>query len=221
MERRKELLSLLVGFVGAMLGLCAVQIFNRFLLMSLPLGLRMLSMPAAYWLIALVPILVAVANKDRLSNFGFTNKHIGLQIVTGILLGIAMSAVLTLIPHFFGLGMYVDNGHRYQHLWQFVYEFLYCIFAIGFVEEFVFRGYIYSHIKTIWHKEIAAIAGSSVLFGVFHLFGGSIVQMVITAWIGALFCSFRLKIKNCSILSLIIAHGIYDALITVWASLLL
>ncbi len=30
-----------------------------------------------------------------------------------------------------------------------------------------------------------------------------------------------LKVKNCSTLFLIIGHGIYDALITVWASTLL
>jgi uncharacterized membrane protein YjjP (DUF1212 family) len=42
------------------------------------------------------------------------------------------------------------------------------------------------------------------------------IPVSVCAFIGALFCLFRLKIKNCSLLSLIIAHGIYDALIVVW-----
>ena len=42
-----------------------------------------------------------------------------------------------------------------------------------------------------------------------------------TAGIGALFCLCRIKIKNCSTLSLVIAHGVYDAMITVWANVLL
>jgi hypothetical protein len=48
-------------------------------------------------------------------------------------------------------------------------------------------------------------------------FSGNIVQMIVTACIGAIFCFCRLKVKNCSTLSLAIGHGIYDALITVWA----
>ena len=66
-----------------------------------------------------------------------------------------------------------------------------------------------------------AIIGSSVLFGAFHLFIGNIIQMLITTGIGVLFCFCRLKIKNFSTLSLIIGHGVYDALITVWVSTLL
>ncbi|MDE7269600.1 MAG: CPBP family intramembrane metalloprotease, partial [Acetatifactor sp.] len=96
-----------------------------------------------------------------------------------------------------------------------------CIFAVGFVEEFVFRGFVYEKIKSINQKDMIAIIGSSVLFGVFHLFSGNIVQMIMTACIGAFFCFCRLKVKNCSTLSLIIGHGVYDALITVWASTLL
>ena len=106
-------------------------------------------------------------------------------------------------------------------LWQFVYEFFYCIFAVGFVEEFVFRGFIYEKINRISQKDMIAIIGSSVLFGVFHLFSGNLIQMLMTTCIGVFFCFCRLKVKNCSTLSLIIAHGVYDALITVWASALL
>ncbi|MGN0608288.1 MAG: CPBP family intramembrane glutamic endopeptidase [Oscillospiraceae bacterium] len=221
MSRKKEWISLTVGFLGAMLGLYGVVSFNRYVLMSLPLGLRMAMMIVIYWLIALIPIIMALVNKEKLNDYGFTKEKIGTQIVTGAVIGIAMSLVLTLLPHLFGFGEYVDNGKRYQFIWQFVYEFIYCILAIGFVEEFVFRGFIYEKIKSISQKDMTAVIGSSVLFGVFHLFGGNIVQLFVTACIGAFFCFCRAKIKSCTILSLIIAHGIYDALITVWASTLL
>ncbi len=221
MDRKKEWICLLSGFFGALLGLLGVLFFNRYILMSLPLGPRMVSMIVVYWLIALIPIIVALVYQNKPADYGFTVDKIGLQIVTGILIGVVMSLVLTLIPHLFGAGAYVDNGKRYRFLWKFAFDFCYYIFAIGFVEEFVFRGFLYVQIKRISQKDVTAIVGSSVLFGVFHLFGGNIIQMVMTACIGILFCFCRVKIKNCSILSLIIAHGIYDALITVWASLLL
>lgn len=221
MSKKKEWICLIVGFLGALLGLYGVVAFNQFVLMSLPLALRMISMIVVYWLIALIPIIVMLVNKDKLADYGFCKDKIGVQIVVGILIGIGMSFILTLVPHLFGLGAYVDSGQRYRYLWQFIYEFFYCIFAIGFVEEFVFRGFVYEKIKSISQKDMIAIVGSSVLFGVFHLFSGNIIQMVMTACIGAFFCFCRLKIRNCSVLSLIIGHGIYDALITVWASFLL
>lgn len=143
------------------------------------------------------------------------------QIILGVLIGIAVSFILTLIPHLLGFGEYFDSGKKYKYLWQFIYEFFYCILAVGFVEEFVFRGFIYKKIKNISRKDIIAIIGSSVLFGVFHIFSGNIFQMIMTACLGIFFCFCRLKIKNCSTLSLIIAHGIYDAFITVFASTLL
>ncbi|MDE5860192.1 MAG: CPBP family intramembrane metalloprotease [Oscillospiraceae bacterium] len=161
-----------------------------------------------------------VVSKDKLADYLNTDK-IWYQILTGVLIGIAMSLILTLVPHLAGFGAYVDTGKRYIYLWHFVYEFFYCIAAVGFVEELVFRGFVYNRLKKISQNEITAVIGSSVLFGAFHLFGGNIVQMIMTAFIGAFFCFCRLKIKNCSLLSLIIAHGIYDALITVWASILL
>ena len=220
MSKKKEWICLIVGFLGAMLGLYGVLAFNQFVLMSLPLGLRMVSMLLIYWLIALIPIIVMLVNKDKLVDYGFSKDKKKFQIIVGILIGVTMSFILTLIPHLLGFGKYVNSGKRYKYLWQFIYEFFYCIFAIGFVEEFVFRGFVYEKIKSISQKDMITIIGSSVLFGVFHLFSGNIVQMIVTACIGAFFCFCRLKVKNCSTLSLIIGHGVYDALITVWASTL-
>ena len=221
MNKKREWTCLIVGLLGAMAGLYGVVAFNQFVLISLPWELRMASMPIVYWLIALAPIIVMLLNKDKLADYGFSKSKMVLQIIVGVLIGITMSFVLTLIPHLFGYGEFVDSGKRYKYLWQFIYEFFYCIFAIGFVEEFVFRGFIYEKIKCISQKNIIAIISSSVFFGVFHLFSGNIVQMLMTACMGMFFCFYRLKIKNCSTLSLIIGHGVYDGLITVWASVLL
>ncbi len=221
MSKKKEGICLIVGLFGAMLGLYGVVSFNQCVLMSLPLGLRMISMIFIYWLIALIPIIIMLVNKDKLVDYGFSKDKIIFQMIVGVLIGIAMSIILTLIPHLLGFGEYVDSGKRYKYLWQFIYEFFYCIFAIGLVEECVFRGFVYKKVKSISQKDMIAIIGSSVLFGVFHLFGGNIIQMLMTACIGAFFCFCRLRVKNCSTLSLIIGHGVYDALITVWASTLL
>lgn len=102
--------------------------------------------------------------------------------------------ILTLLPHLFGFGEYVDSGKRYKYLWQFLYEFFYCIFAIGLVEEFVFRGFVYKKVKSISQKDMIAILGSSVLFDIFHLFSGNMIQMLMTVCIGAFFFFFSASV---------------------------
>ena len=110
MSKKKERIFLIVGVLGAMLGGYGVVAFNRYVLLSLPLVLRMVSMPIVYWLIALIPIIVMFVNKDKLVEYGFCKDKIQSQIIVGIFIGIAMSVVLTLIPHLVGFGEFVDSG---------------------------------------------------------------------------------------------------------------
>lgn len=215
--KKENIWSLVIGFVGCMLGLYGVILFNQYVLMALPLVARMIAMIVSYWLIAVVPIILMILGKDKLSDYGFAKEKVWNQIVIGLVIAVVMSAVLTVIPHIAGFGQYVDTGKRYQYAWQFIYEFVYCVAAIGAVEEFVFRGFIYHKMKTKFKTDMSAVIGSSILFGLFHLFSGNVVQMVMTALLGVVWCICRNKIKNCSTLSLIVAHGVYDALITVWA----
>jgi len=216
MDKRK-LTGLIAGYLGALFVLFGVVMFNSYLFMSIPLILRMIAMIVVYWLIAIVPVVIMLVDKDKISDYGFTAVKIPLQVITGLIIGILMSFVLTVVPHLAGFGQYFSSGKNYSQLWQFVYEFIYCIVAVGLVEEFIFRGFIFSRVKSLGGNNIVALAVSSVLFGFFHIFSGDPLQILMTSLIGAFFCLCRIKVKNCSLLSLIIAHGVYDALITVWS----
>lgn len=215
---KKKISGLVIGYLGSTLALFGLVMFNSYLLMSIPLVARMVAMIVLYWLVALVPAVIMLVDKEKLSDYGFSAEKIPLQIVVGVIIGVLMSVVLTLIPHLAGYGEYFNSGNDYNQPWQFVYEFIYCIIAVGFVEEFIFRGFIFSRVKSLGRNNIVAVIVSSVLFGFFHIFGGNPLQIFTTALIGAFFCLCRLKIKNCTLLSLIIAHGVYDALITVWSN---
>ncbi len=221
MNKKKNITYLIIGFIGVMLSVFGINMFNAYVLMSIPLIGRMIAMIVIYWFIMLIPIILMVCNKEKIYDIGFLKDKIIIQIVVGIGIGLVMSIVLTLIPHLAGLGEWVDNGHRYKYLWQFVYEFFYCIVAVGAAEEFVFRGYFYKKAKDVFGSDWWAVIISSVMFGLFHIFSGNIIQVFMTMFIGALFCMFRLKANHCTLLSLIIEHGVYDALITVFASALL
>ena len=221
MNKKKECIFLLVGYLGAMLGLYGVICFNQYVMMSLPLAGRMAAQITMYWLPALIPMIIMWKTKTKPADLGFTKENLLRQVLVGILLGVTMSLVFTLVPHLVGLGENVDNGRRYRFLWQFIYEFVYCILAVGTVEELVFRGFLYCKIQQFFSSERVAILGSSLLFGLFHIFGGNIVQMIMTTFLGLFWCLCRKKFKNCTTLSLILAHGIYDGMISLWASLLL
>ena len=57
-----------------------------------------------YWFIAVVLIILMLANKDKLAEYGFSKEKITFQIIVGVIIGIAMSLVLTLMPHLSGFG---------------------------------------------------------------------------------------------------------------------
>lgn len=219
MNRKKEAYSLLLGVLGVFISLLGLIMFNQYVLMTLPLGLRMISMILTHWAIMIVPIILIIAGKEELSAYGIKTDRIGTQISTGVRIGVLMSLVLTVIPIFLGFGGMVGD-RKNNYLWQFVFDFVYFIIGVSFEEEFIFRGFIYEKIKRITGKTSLAVIVSSILFGLAHIFGGNVLQVIVTAGIGVIFCCCRLKIKSCTLLSLVFAHGIYDALITVWISVL-
>lgn len=216
MSKKREIFDIVLGFSGAMLALYGVVMFNQHILMALPLGVRMIAAIITYWPIALIPAIIMVIRRDTLSDYGFSPDRICRQILVGLGIGLLFSAAFTLLPHLLGLGHFVGSGKPYAHLWQFAYEFLYCILAVGLVEEFLFRGFLYAKIRRISSDPLALLL-SSALFGLFHLFAGNVLQMIGTALLGAVWCLCRSKVKHCTTLSLAVAHGIYDAMITVWA----
>ena len=215
-EHNKIIIQMVIAIIGVVGGVLGVKAFNQYVLMSLPIAVRMVLMIVTYWSIALVPFCIVLFHKEKWSDYGFSKKKIGYQALIGLGIALCMSFVFTVILHLAGKSDWVNNQHQYQYMWQFIYEFVYCIFAVALVEEFVFRGFFCKKLETLFGSVAGAIIGSSVLFGLFHFLGGNIVQILLTGIIGAIFCICRVKIKNCTLLSVIIAHGVYDALITVW-----
>ncbi|MBP5268540.1 MAG: CPBP family intramembrane metalloprotease [Ruminococcus sp.] len=215
-QRDNDIVSLTMGAMGSIVGVFMLYMFNT-KIANMPVPLRAPLMFVLYWAVAVIPIIIIRQDKMRPADLGFEKEGIIRQILIGIGLGLATSLVLTGIPVLAGFGEYVNSGKSYDELWKFVYEFAYCILSVGAAEELVFRGFIYSKLKSLFGKEIYAAVGSSLLFGLFHVFRGNIAQIFVTAVIGFIFCTYRNKIKGCTLLSLMICHGVYDAMITIWA----
>jgi membrane protease YdiL (CAAX protease family) len=193
--------------------------FNQYLLMTFPLAIRAVLMIVMQWLLLIIPVTFTIKSGETLSDIGFTKEKSPSQILIGIVLSAIMSLVLTVIPILLGFKELIGSA-SYTKAWQFAYDFAYKTLGIALVEEIIFRGYIFKKLIDLKNSKWFAIIVSSVLFGLFHIFKGNIIQVVMTTLIGILLCLFREKIKNCSLLSLIIAHGFYDALIILWVAIL-
>lgn len=216
---KSSMVQLLIAICGVFVAVFGLGMFNQHLLMSFSMPLRMILMIVTQWLLLLVPGILMIVNKEKLSDIGFRKEKISLQIGIGLLLAVFMSLVLTVLPIILGFKDMVGNT-VYTETWKFVYQFIYAIFGVALAEEFIFRGYIFKKLLEIKNNRWFAIIISSVLFGLFHIFNGNIIQVFMTAFIGLVYCIFREKIKGCTLLSLIIAHGVYDAMIVLWVSIL-
>lgn len=219
MDKKQKVIQLIVSIVGVFITLFGVILFNRYLLMSYPVGTRMILMLVSQWILFIVPGLIMWLNKENISELGFNKKNITCQIGIGIIVALLMSLLFTVIPISLGFRDMVGST-QYTKAWQFIYEFVYTIFGVALIEELIFRGYIFNKLLQIKDSKVPAIIISSVIFGLFHIFNGNVLQVIMTTMLGIVYCVLREKIKNCTTLSLIFIHGIYDALITFWVYIL-
>lgn len=213
------MIQLFISICGVFVAVFALWVFNQHLLMCFSLPLRMILMIITQWLLFLVPGILMFTNMESFGNIGFRKEKIPIQIGIGVLLAFFMSLTLTILPIILGFKNMVGSIF-YTQTWQFVYQFIYAILGVTLAEELIFRGYIFNKLLEIKNSKLFSIIISSVLFGLFHIFNGNIIQVFMATFLGLIFCIFREKIKGCTLLSLIIAHGVYDAMIVLWVSIL-
>ena len=220
MKSKKIIIEMIVSIIGVFLFEFGLICFNRYLLMSLPLAVRMILMIVMYLLIALVPAIFCIKNKEKLSDLGFSKDNILKQILIGIGIGCIMSVFITLIPILIFGKENTYSSSNYKYIWQYVYQFVYLTASVALTEEFIFRGYLLNKLKAISKNKVIPIIITSILFGLFHILNGNIIQVFMTTFIGLILVICKEKIKNCSLLSLIIAHGLYDWLIVLLTAIL-
>jgi len=218
--KNKKIIETIIAVVSVFLLEFGLICFNKYVLMSLSLAARMIFVIVMYWIIALVPIIFCVKNKEKLACLGFSKDKILKQVLIGVVIGCVMSIFITLIPILIFGKENTYSSYNFKYIWQYLYQFIYLLVGVALTEEFIFRGYLLKNIKDICKNSIVPIIITSFLFGLFHIFNGNIVQVVTTSFIGAIFVICREKIKDCSLLSLIIAHGLYDWLIVLFTAIL-
>lgn len=217
--RRKILIQIIIGIVGILVTLIGWKIIGGLVAEKLTQeNFAILNSFASVSLIT-VPLLIMLLGKDDLADYGITRHQLSKQLKVGVSIALCMSCVLALLPMLLGAKHLVYGGEGYQSIESALGGFVYFLLVVGLVEEFVFRGFLYGKLKEICQSDIAPIFISSVLFGVLHFSGWNFMQVIMASAIGAVYCWCMENVPNCSLLSVIIAHGMYDWLIRVFASI--
>lgn len=214
MSKRKHWFSLIFGMGWVFLCLILVTFALRNLPSSFPSPLRLTLKILAYWLIVAVPLVSSIKNRDRF----WESKTLLLQLAWGLVIGGGISLLLTLVPHLLGWGQYV-GGSKHSTPKELVLLAVFYLAAVGTVEEFIFRGFLVKRLEKFITSQWAVIGISSLLFGLSHIMSGDVLQILITSLIGAFYCLCQRKLPHCSLLSLVIAHALYDWLIDLWATI--
>ena len=83
---------------------------------------------------------------------------------------------------------------------------------VAAAEELLYRGYIQGAIKRQCRSSALAVAGSALIFALLHLTGGRVgaLQFLTPLCGGLLFGAAYEKWRSCTMLSLILAHLLYD-----------
>lgn len=150
-------------------------------------------------------LIVLYKKKYSLRKLGFYSDKLYIQIIWGliyllILVGISVN-ISTL------LGKKVASININFHIKDFVIHDL----LIAFSEELFFRAFFIDRVLDILNSKTAAIILSSFMFGLIHIVSyGILVQFFFTAFVGLIFSISYISIKNFSIVSLTLSHGLYN-----------
>lgn len=164
--------------------------------------------------LAMVALVILAHRFDGLRTripLGFTRARPARQVIAGILLAVLLLLLVVGVPALVGAEVGGIVGAGQNTLWFALVSSL----TVGVAEELMFRGYLLGRLRIALASRVGAIIVSSVLFGLLHLVSGDIVQVLVTACIGALLATARVVWPSCSLASVIVAHVLYDAILAV------
>jgi len=209
---KKNALVIAITFIWTLVTLVGISWVNRNV-ENFSGVLRIIILILPWWPMLLATAFFMKRDGEGLKSLGFSKEKLGLQVILGVFVAAITLTIFIILPELiFGVRMGYARDITFVGV---VAQFIYQLLAVALVEEIIFRGHIYKKLLDIKDNKWFAILISSALFGFFHILNFNPFQIVITAIIGIVWCLFREKIKHCTLLSLIIAHALHNALIHV------
>lgn len=149
-----------------------------------------------------------------------TKRRLWLQILIGLGIAAVLCLVIGIIPILCGQSLI--GSHTDMPIGKLIIVAIEDIIFVGIGEEIVFRGYIQNQFE-IWLKKCKWLSPliAAVFFGLWHIINGSLIQVLFATAIGCVLGYSKYFIKDCTLLSVVVAHGFYDFSLTLLACYLL
>ncbi|MBD5091846.1 MAG: CPBP family intramembrane metalloprotease [Clostridiales bacterium] len=191
-------LALIVGLTFSLWGIWLINIY------AVKLCLTLL-VTAAYAAVAVVAMKLTAQEKKLLP----TKNRLWLQILIGVAFAAVLCFLMGIVPILCGTS--IIGSHTEPSAGFLAISAVQDILFVGVCEEIVFRGYVQNQFE-IWLKKCKWLAPliAAVLFGLWHIINGSLIQVLFTTLIGCVFGYSKYFIKDCTLLTVVIAHGLYD-----------
>lgn len=166
-------------------------------------------------MVCFILLICCIQEKPILKTLGFSKDEIGKQFLNCIII-FTITSTFIIIPLLIGMNKQDILGSKAIKSWILIYQIIKSIIFVGIGEEIIWRGYILNEFKNLIKSPVIAVIISSILFGVWHYsISHNIMQVLMTSILGGIYGFARIKIKNCTTLSVGLAHGFHDALIII------
>jgi hypothetical protein len=163
-------------------------------------------------------LLVFYTGKWSKLTLGFAAENIGKQILLGLILAIFLFITTAAIHTCFGwLSPAIDSGvfasfplHSRPLTPFTLYRSCY-LFLFGIVQEIIFMGYFYSRIQILTNLPWLPVVGAAFLFTLFQYpIYPQVGELIGFFLIGLFLGGCRLKLRDCSLLTVSLAGGLYS-----------
>lgn len=211
---KKKLGTVLELAIVYVLLLLVVTFSAAFVQLGGTVPVRMALYVAIYIVIAAIVILALVLRKIPLGALGFKKKNISRQLLAAIPIFIVTVSVAVVIPLLLGANKTDVLSFKSSSLQVLIFYLFFDFICVGFGEELAFRGYFYSRIQSLSSIPWLPMVLTAVMFGFWHYpVTQSFLNVAVTSVLGLFYGYCRWKRKNCTVLSLSVAHGLHDAFI--------
>jgi membrane protease YdiL (CAAX protease family) len=183
---------------------------------------RMIAKPLVYICHVGAPLILCRAMKNPICKLGFKKDSLLKQVLTGIGVFAVLAFIFTIAVFMLGNNKGILLTAKETRIGIFIYSIVFDIVFVGMGEEMLFRGYFMDRFHTLTGSGVWAVVIPALMFGIWHFPNNQdFLQLILLPLVGAAFGFARLKIKDCSTLSVGIAHGLYDSYILVLSLILL
>lgn len=183
---------------------------------------KMVIKPIFYLLLVAVPFIVSKAVKRPIGTLGFRKENILKQVLIGFSVFIIIASVLTIAVFALGDNKRILLGSPKDSFGIILFYVIFNMVFVGMGEEILFRGYFLERFNKLTDSKALAVILSAVMFGIWHFPGGQdFLQVIITAMLGSIYAMTIFKLRDCTTLSVGIAHGLHDVYILVLSCILL